>query len=444
MKKTISAILICLLIFSVAACGNNMEMPVESAIPTETDLQPILPAETEATEPVQTEPVETEAATEPSTEPEELVLNPAQEILSGIHYFINEQECTLHLTDKSYYSTMRLNTTDVLTITSEIPFHSIYFQWDYFPGAYSISWETGSIDSEDVDFLHEYVVLGEGVTAVDIVFHEEGRKGLAELSVYTEGGIPEEVQIWEQPYDKADILVFPTHADDEALFFGPLIAYYTIERQLAVQTAFMVEHTVQPCRAHERMNSLWELGIRNHPVLYNAPDMGMGTYADAYPFYAGRKIPDWQVEQIRRFQPLVVVGHDLDGEYGNGGHIINAHFLVKSIVDAANPEMYPESAQMYGVWETPKLYLHLYRENEWYFDVNTPLVNDAAGRTPFEVAEAAYAMHLSQHQYGYRVQQNERVRAWDCRPFGLYRSLVGLDTTADVMENIDPAQWRTE
>jgi hypothetical protein len=60
------------------------------------------------------------------------------------------------------------------------------------------------------------------------------------------------------------------------------------------------------------------------------------------------------------------------------------------------------------------------------------------------VAEDAYAHHLTQHKWGFRVQQDDNVRIYDCRPFGLYRSLVGLDTTADVMENIDPAQWRTE
>ncbi len=442
MKKTIFAILIVLLVFAITACGKISELPIESTVPTET--QTDLPAETEATEFVQTEPVETEPPTEPPTEPAEVLLDPAQEILSGIRFFINESECTLHLTDKSYYSSMRMKTTDVLTITSETPFASIYFQWDFLPGAYSIIWETGNIEAGEVGFLHEYVTLDQEVTAVDIVFHSENTKSLSELSVYTEGTTPEGVQIWKQPYDKADILVFPTHADDEALFFGPLIAYYTIERQLAVQTAFMVEHVVQPCRAHERINSLWELGIRHYPILYNAPDMGMATFSEAYPFYASSKIPDWQVEQIRRFQPLVVVGHDLEGEYGNGGHIINAYYLVTSIVDAANPEMYPESAELYGVWDTPKLYIHLYPENEWYFDVNTPMVNDPEGRTPFEVAEVAYAMHLSQHQYTYRVQQNDLVRSWDCRPFGLYRSLVGQDTTADVMENIDPAQWRTE
>jgi hypothetical protein len=138
------------------------------------------------------------------------------------------------------------------------------------------------------------------------------------------------------------------------------------------------------------------------------------------------------------------VGHDLNGEYGNGGHKVNAYYLVRAVEYAADPAMYPESAQLYGTWDTPKLYIHLYQQNEWYFDVDTPMENDIEGRTPFEVAEDAYAHHKSQHKWDFRVQKDEFSRLYDCRPFGLYRSLVGLDTTADVMENIDPTQWRTE
>ena len=40
------------------------------------------------------------------------------------------------------------------------------------------------------------------------------------------------------------------------------------------------------------------------------------------------------------------------------------------------------------------------------------------------------------------MYQSDDAYVWDCRPFGLYRSLVGTDTTADLMQNVDPDDWR--
>ena len=444
MKKVICILLALGVLLSVAGCGNT-PIAEETAPPTveaTEEYQKTIPETTEpeaqtmpATEP---QPEETIPPTEPEVE------IPAQEITEGIHFLVNDFPSLQHLTDRDIYTNKTFRATDKVVISSDVPFASLYFIWDSQPGPYTVMWDGGSVQGGQYGFLHEYISLNTSVTTVTLEFAEETYKTLCELYLYTQGAAPADVQVWLPPCEKADILVFPTHSDDDTLFFGALMAYYAMEKQLAVQTAFMVHHAAQPYRAHERLNGLWEMGIRNYPILYNAPDAGIHDFQKAMGWYSASKIPDWQVEQIRRFQPLVVVGHDLNGEYGNGGHKVNAYYLVRAIEYAADPELYPESAEVYGVWDTPKLYIHLYPENEWYFDVNTPMENDPQGRTPFEVAEDAFAHHKSQHQWGFHVQQDDAYRIYDCRPFGLYRSLVGEDTTADVMENIDPAQWRTE
>jgi len=203
----------------------------------------------------------------------------------------------------------------------------------------------------------------------------------------------------------------------------------------------MVEHRGYPERDHERLNGLWEMGVRHYPILGTAPDTSETQFHTAMSFYSSSNIEQWQVEQIRRFKPMVVVGHDLKGEYGNGGHKVNAHFLVQAVESAADTEQFPESAQQYGIWDTPKLYLHLYEENEIVLDVNTSLTNDPEGRTPFEIAVAAYRFHKSQHYTSYKVRQ-DGSRMYDCRFFGLYRTLVGYDTVPDIMEHIDRTLWR--
>ena len=57
------------------------------------------------------------------------------------------------------------------------------------------------------------------------------------------------------------------------------------------------------------------------------------------------------------------------------------------------------------------------------------------GITAREAAELCYGCHKSQHKYNYTVGYKEK---WDCRQFGLYRSLVGNDAKADFMDNIEP------
>lgn len=432
MKQSLMIVLLCILCMMLTAC-NQETIPetVENSVVAVTE---------ETMEPTD---APTEPATVPTTEPplEVPTEPPAEQITEGYQILIDGYDNSRNLLDGDFRSKITVRSNQVLSLESATAFANIYIEWDEIPGAYSVIWDTGEVDCGQNGFLHEYIRLPEAVTRVEIAFSTEEAHVLCEVDLFTAGGDPVDVQIWQPPCESADILVFPTHSDDDVLFFGPLMAYYAIERELTIQTAFMVEHHGYPERNHERLNGLWEMGIRHYPILGTAPDTPTYDMTAAMYHYASSNIEQWQVEQIRRFKPLVVVGHDLDGEYGNGGHKVNAYYLVQAIESAAAPDRFPESAQQYDIWETPKFYIHLYAENEIVFDVNTPLEKDASGRTPFEIAVDAFKCHRSQHSTGFRVRQ-EGYRGYDCRPFGLYRSLVGMDTTADIMENLDPERWR--
>ena len=392
----------------------------------------------ETVEPTEIIEIPTEPPAEHPTEPQP---EPPAEILrEGVKVLVSGVDNVISLCDGSHNTIKHIQKNDDVIIESETPFAALYLQWNKIPGDYMIRWEGGSCPAGENGFLHEYIPLPEAVTRVEICLDGEEQRELCEVAVMTAGSPPEGIQVWLPPCDEADILVFPTHSDDDVLFFGPLITYYTIEKGLTVQTAFMVEHTFYPERGHERLNGLWTMGVRNYPILGTAPDTGTTDYAEAVDYYWNSNIEQWQVENIRRFRPLVVVGHDLNGEYGNGGHKVNARRLVTAIDAAANPEMYPDSAEQYGLWDTPKFYLHLYEENEILIDVETPLENDPQGRNLYEIAVEAFECHVSQRPY-FRVSYGE-LRCYDCRPFGLYRTLVGYDTAADIMENIDPELWR--
>lgn len=431
-------------LFMLLFCGCNADVMDQSLPESETLWEPI---QTE-TQLVQNETVldfeeQIMEATLSEIENEFNRFPVANEIMDGFGIFYKDWNCVDILSDDNHYSKMSISNSERVYIASDMAFGSIYFEWDSIPGEFILSWDTGEMLCGLEGFLHDYITLPEEVNQIHITFPDDGYRLLCDIRIFTFGSAPEGIQDWSCPCEAADILVFPTHSDDETLFFGPLIAWYAIEHNMTVQTAFMVNHAGFPERSHERLDALWELGVRNYPVLGMAPDTDSRDLGECLYFYSGSNILQWQVEQIRRFQPLVVAGHDLDGEYGNGGHKVNAHYLIEAVEYAADQSFDVQSSELYGIWDTPKLYLHLYEQNSWMLDVNLPLTGDPLGRTSFQIAEDAFAFHKSQHRFGFHVKQNVSQPEYDCRPFGLYRSLVGPDSCADIMDNIRVEEWRS-
>ena len=151
------------------------------------------------------------------------------------------------------------------------------------------------------------------------------------------------------------------------------------------------------------------------------------------------------MEQIRRFKPLVVVTQDENGEYGHGAHILTALSVERAVAAAADPAQFPESAERYGVWNTPKTYLHLYGDPDEYTWLNYEIIAPELGwRSPFQVAQQAYLQHVTQQQWvGFYVYSYDHPH--DSHRFGLYRSLVGPDARKnDLMENVSREMFPVE
>lgn len=358
---------------------------------------------------------------------------PAEKITGGISVRVGGADRSAWMQDGSIFTMAEGRQNQLLEIKSSQPFAALYITWDRAPTPYTVTWEGGSVEGGQGGFLHDYVALPAETTAVTLDFGGQGF-GVCDIALYTSGEKPAEVQQWEAPDDEADILVFATHADDDVLYFGPLISRCVTERQLDVQVAFMVAHTPAKLRSHERLDGLWALGVRRYPIIGPGEDYKVHGHSTVEIYHRNDDILGWQIGLLRRFRPMVTVGHDLEGEYGNCQHSLNAEYLTRAVAAANDPLQSPQSAELYGTWDTPKLYLHLYPENEITLDVNTPVAGDPLGRTPFQIAQDAFLCHKSQ-QGAFRVTQEDPRQ--DCRKFGLYRSLVGPDSTADIMENID-------
>ena len=260
---------------------------------------------------------------------------------------------------------------------------------------------------------------------------------ISEVTLFSDGTLPENIHEWQPPVKKADLLVVSAHCDDELIFFGGTIPYYAGERKLAVQVVYMANG--DRARVDEALDGLWHAGVRNSPVFLPCKDVYTETLRLALLNWGEEETTGELVGLIRRFRPEVIVSHDLEGEYGHGAHRATAYCVQQAVPLAADNAAYPGSAETYGVWQAKKLYLHLYPENQITMNWNQPL-EAFDGKTALEVANEAYHMHVSQLDYHKNVYGNGK---YSSLLFGLAFSAVGQDAAKnDFFEHIALASPR--
>ena len=322
-----------------------------------------------------------------------------------------------------------------IEISAPEDIHSVYIIWAIPPGEWELTGAQTVVCGKN-GFIHEYIPLADPSRELTMQLPQEGSI-LCDIYAFSNGEPPDWVQIWRPPLQAADMLILPTHADDEHLFFAGILPYYAGELGMLVQVAYLTNHWNDPLRPHELLDGLWVVGIRNYPIVGGFRDRYADSLSQAESLYGRSEVVDFQVELIRRFKPRVVVGHDLRGEYSHGVHMLNALALVDAVEYAADGAYHEASFELYGAWDTPKLYLHLYRENTITMDWSIPLER-FGGRTAYDMAVAGYDCHKSQHRWSFAVPSSGSRG----HLFGLVRSLVGPDKAGgDFFENIERSRF---
>ena len=312
---------------------------------------------------------------------------------------------------------------------------------------------TATVNCGENGFLHEYVdvygLFGCAPETVTLTF-DNGEVSLSEIYAFGDGDLPDWVQVWQPPCENADLLLASTHIDDEQLFFAGVLPYYAGELGLDVQVVYFTDPFKYHERPHEQLNGLWTVGVRHYPVCGAFVDEYSETAKDAYSHqknygFEREDMVLFQVKAIRRFKPHVVVGHDINGEYSHGQHIINCETLMEALPLAADATFDPDSAEKWGAWDTPKTYIHLWSENKIVMDWDIPLEN-FGGKTAFQVTQDGFACHKSQHwTWFYRwiygknkdITKATQIKTYSPCLYGLYRTEVGLDSgIGDMFENI--------
>ena len=293
------------------------------------------------------------------------------------------------------------------------------------------------------NFLHEIIDLqalfGGPVASVTVDF-SNGPAGICEFYIYTPGYLPEYVQVWEPAKEnETDLILFATHGDDDQLYFAGILPYYTA-LDYEVLVVYLTDHrnNVQN-RIHEMLNGLWAVGVKTYPVFGSFNDFFCKNLNVAYIKFeqlgtSRSDIVGFVTEQLRRYKPQVVVGHDFKGEYGHGQHMAYADCLAAALQSAQDATQFTESAENYGTWDVPKAYFHLYKENEIVMDWDTPM-EELDGMTPFEVTQLlGYVQHKSQSNSGvstwingegFSIKKASQILTYSPCQFGLYRTTVG-------------------
>lgn len=314
---------------------------------------------------------------------------------------------------------------------------AVYIKWDDPVAPYQVRTDQGTVECGQYGFLHEFILLPEESRTVTVLLPKQKmRLYKKEVRIFTDGEVPEDVQIWEPPCERADIMLIPAHADDEILYMGGIAPTYGAELGARVQVVYMTEFrsTNQSMREHEKLDGLWRDGVRNYPVCGNFRDVYCNDLEDARKKYDYQAAVDYLTDMLRRFQPQVLVTHDFNGEYGHGFHMLTASAAAQALEAAADSSCRTDTEyfETYGIWDTPKAYFHLYGENRIRLDLRVPLAS-MGGQTALEVAKEAYKQHVSQQKWSFYVSDDYKH---SCAEFGLYRTNVGYDTGSSMLENI--------
>ena len=359
-----------------------------------------------------------------------------------------------HLFNNKYWETQKTEDTAYLTLEYQEGIGSLYLTFMYAYGEYTVTNnDNGATYTAGTDlFIHEFIDLvehfGSAPSSVTISF-ENGPAQLHELDVFTPGQVPDSVQKWEHPEEgKVDLILFASHSDDDQLFFAGLLPYYAVERGYEVMVVYLTDHhNTAPGRVHEVLTGLWAVGVRNYPVVGYFEDFGNANSADqAFQYFAKyghsrEEMTGFVVEQLRRFKPMVAVGHDIKGEYGHAQHKAYSQLVMDAVAVSSDPLQHPDSAERYGTWDVPKTYLHLYKENKIVMDWDQPMEN-FNGMTPYQVTKKlGFPVHVSQQKgwawyfNGYNTAAS--IKDYSPCKYGLYRSTVGVDVEKnDMFENL--------
>jgi LmbE family N-acetylglucosaminyl deacetylase len=268
------------------------------------------------------------------------------------------------------------------------------------------------------------------------------------------GPAPVRAYDWQPPPDKITLLAVWAHPDDEGIWGGGSLPYYSSVLNVPTMLVCMTAGGGPP-RDDELRCAAWNYGLRYEPLFgrfadinssgvtnnpyTNSIDMtwdywaGVGFRGDGSDVEAGKaRAINYVAEQIRRYRPDVIITHDINGEIGHDNHKATAYAVIHAFFVAADPNATATNLAGLPPWQAKKLYVHLYPTNRFFHEFwETPYAS-LTNQTPRQAATIGLTCHVSQgpdREIVASVYRPTYYRsAWPSEWWGLYASMVGPDT----------------
>lgn len=272
------------------------------------------------------------------------------------------------------------------------------------------------------------------------------------------------LQNWEPYPEKSDFMVFTAHPDDEGIFFGGALPYYT---QVQNKSTILIGMTGTESnhaglnRREELERAAWHYGVQHQPINFQYPDVGSNVFNQWEPQEGEQGVINRLATEIRRYKPDVLLTHDFNGEYGHAAHVATASAVADAYDVAADPNVDLEGL---APWQAQKLYIHLYNSpgdsnngndnipdetvsaNGFMYHSWEEQFPELGGKSSRDIANEGLLCHLDPVRVWpdldviSREDDDPFVSGWAlhyAEDWGLYRSEVGPDTVdSDFFQNV--------
>ncbi len=315
-----------------------------------------------------------------------------------------------------------------LKLEANEPIKALYIEFDAeaMPGEWDLTFNGKTRIYGQEGFLHEYIEFKEEVTECELEFNK--LTGICGIYAFPNGEIPAKVQQWKKLPKDADILIFVPHEGDEIIDFGAVAAIYAGQRDLNVQVAYMCEYvtTEEKIKEHEKLDSLWKLGVKYYPENGNFRNKVFTKTDQAKLFYGYGKVMEFAAELIRKYRPLAVICPGHEDENGNATHMLLSDAVSEAVNYTQDNAYFSGSAEKYGTWNVPKTYMHKKADGKLVLDM---------GNGVKELLKETYESRTTDSWCGTYIKK-AKFDLTDAAYFGIYRTTVGTDTGNDIMENL--------
>jgi LmbE family N-acetylglucosaminyl deacetylase len=259
---------------------------------------------------------------------------------------------------------------------------------------------------------------------------------------------------WQPPPNKITLLAVFAHPDDEGIFGGGALPYYSSVLNLPTMLLCMADGN-ETLRQDELRCAAWSYGLRYEPLfghfanflsswITNSPytnsiDVTWDLWADGVfqgdgsDVEAGKtRAINCVAEAIRRYRPDVIITHDVNGETGHDNHKATAYAVMHAFFVAADPTATATNLVGLPPWQAQKLYVHLYPTNKLFhksWEIPYPALTNL---TAHQAVNIGLSCHVSQGPSRWVSASvyppGGNYTAWPAEWWGLYASMVGPDT----------------